>query len=105
MSIDRRLMLLGLVGAGGAALAGCAGDADARRVEIAPTGNRIEIVPKASFTEIGFADWSDAEPQYVLYPGDEIEIATPTAAELTRTQKIGPDKAQQHQAAVDGHED
>lgn len=91
MSIDRRLMLLGLFGVGGAALAGCAGDADARLVEMSPSGNRIETVPKTSFRNIGFADWSDAEPQYVLYPGDEIEVATPTAVELTRTQKIGPD--------------
>ncbi|TPW01022.1 MAG: polysaccharide export protein [bacterium] len=64
MSIDRRLLLLGLVGAG-AMVSGCA--------------------------EIGFADWTEMEPEYVLYPGDEIEIATPTATELTRTQRIGPD--------------
>jgi polysaccharide export outer membrane protein len=91
MSIDRRLMLMGLGGMCGAALGGCAGDSNARRVEISPAGPRIEMVPKESFHEIGFADWSDAEPQYVLYPGDEIEIAILTAVELTRTQKIGPD--------------
>lgn len=91
MSIDRRLMLLGLCGIGGLMASGCAGDADARRVQISPAGPRIQTVPKESFREIGFSDWSDMEPEYVLYPGDEIEIATPTAAELTRTQKIGPD--------------
>ncbi|WP_241209761.1 polysaccharide biosynthesis/export family protein [Brevundimonas fluminis] len=43
------------------------------------------------FPDIPFADWTDAEPEYVLYPNDEIEVATPTAPELTRTLKVGPD--------------
>ena len=46
---------------------------------------------EAGFPEIAFADWTEAEPEYLLYPGDEIEVATPTAVELTRTQKVGPD--------------
>lgn len=41
--------------------------------------------------DLQFADWSDAEPEYLLYPGDEIEVATPTAPENTRTVKVGPD--------------
>lgn len=94
MSIDRRLMLLGLLGASGA-LAGCSGAAggnDGRMPLPASAGaGRVERVSRTSFPEIGFSDWSDDEPEYVLYPGDEIEIATPTAIELTRTQRIGPD--------------
>lgn len=92
MTIDRRLMLLGLAGLGGS-LAACAnGDVAARSPQYGARGpNRIETVPARSFRDIGFADWTETEPEYVLYPGDEIEIATPTAAELTRTQKIGPD--------------
>lgn len=94
MSIDRRLMLLGLLGASGA-LAGCgglSGGEDARMPLPASSGvGRVERVSRTSFPEIGFSDWSDDEPEYVLYPGDEIEIATPTAVELTRTQRIGPD--------------
>jgi protein involved in polysaccharide export with SLBB domain len=94
MSIDRRLMLLGLLGAGGA-LAGCgglSGGEDARMpLPASPGVGRVERVSRTSFPEIGFSDWSDDEPEYVLYPGDEIEIATPTAVELTRTQRIGPD--------------
>ncbi|HEV2082781.1 MAG TPA: polysaccharide biosynthesis/export family protein [Brevundimonas sp.] len=43
------------------------------------------------FPDIPFADWTDDEPEYVLYPNDEIEVATPTAPELTRTLKVGPD--------------
>lgn len=99
MSIDRRLLLLGLIGAGGALTSGCGGGADlfagddARlpRPASAGAGGRVQSVGRDAFPEIGFADWSDDEPEYVLYPGDEIEIATPTAVELTRTQRIGPD--------------
>ena len=52
---------------------------------------RVQATGRTSFPEIGFATWTDMEPEYVRYPGDEIEIATPTASELTRTQRIGPD--------------
>src|SRR5690349_16266379 len=74
MSIDRRLLLLGLIGAGGALASGCGG-----------------VRSGGAFPEIGFADWSDDEPEYLLYPGDEIEVATPTAPENTKTLRIGPD--------------
>ena len=99
MSIDRRLMLLGLVGVG-AMSGGCAGVADSltgddygSRMPLpqGSRGDRVQNAGRAAFPEIGFADWTETEPEYVLYPGDEIEIATPTAVELTRTQKIGPD--------------
>jgi polysaccharide biosynthesis/export protein PslD len=89
MSLDRRLLLLGLVGAG-AMVSGCGG-ASALRSGDARGGDRVQDVRRTAFPEIGFADWTESEPEYVLYPGDEIEIATPTAPELTRTQKIGPD--------------
>lgn len=91
MSIDRRLLLFGLAGG---ALAGCGGgDYGARmpRPMTAGGAERVQSVGRTSFPEIGFADWTEMEPEYVLYPGDEIEIATPTATELTRTQRIGPD--------------
>ena len=96
MSIDRRLLLLGLIGSAGALTAcGGAGVGDSSRMPLparsGAAGGRVETAGRTSFPEIGFADWSDDEPEYVLYPGDEIEIATPTATELTRTQRIGPD--------------
>src|SRR5690606_30090873 len=89
MPIDRRLLLLGLAGA----VAGCGGGDHGSRMPtpLASGGERVRDVGRTSFPEIGFADWTEMEPEYVLYPGDEIEIATPTATELTRTQKIGPD--------------
>jgi len=48
-------------------------------------------VQQSDFNDIAFADWTDDEPEYLLYPGDEIEVATPTATELTRTIRVGPD--------------
>src|SRR5690606_23074759 len=54
-------------------------------------GERVRPAVRGAFPEIAFADWSDAEPEYLLHPADEIEISTPTAPELTRTLKIGPD--------------
>ncbi len=52
---------------------------------------RVRATSVQAFPDIPFADWTDAEPEYVLYPGDEIEVATPTAPELTRTLRVGPD--------------
>jgi protein involved in polysaccharide export with SLBB domain len=96
MAIDRRLLLFGLVGVGG--LTGCGGlgsggDYGARMPlpRDAGSAGRVQSVDRNAFPDIGFAEWSEAEPEYILYPGDEIEIATPTASELTRTQRIGPD--------------
>ena len=93
MSIDRRLLLLGLAGAGGALVAGCGGGDYGSRMPrpMASGGDRVRQAGPAGFPEVAFADWTEMEPEYVLYPGDEIEIATPTATELTRTQKVGPD--------------
>lgn len=89
MTIDRRLLILGL----GGLAAGCAAGPQAHVPFTADTrgGERVRDVGRSGFPEVAFADWSEAEPEYVLYPGDEIEIAAPTATELTRTQKIGPD--------------
>lgn len=80
MSIDRRHLLTGFAAL---ALAGCGGARDAV--------NRPQWVSRGAFPEVDFADWTDAEPEYLLYPGDEIEVATPTAPELTRTLRVGPD--------------
>lgn len=98
MAVDRRLFLLSL----SAALAGCGGGSMSDRLGL--TGDayaargfeqvgpgRVQHVSRTSFPELGFATWNDTEPEYVLFPGDEIEIATPTAPELTRTQRLGPD--------------
>lgn len=92
MLSDRRLFLLTLGSVSIAAGLGACGGANASRMP-RPTGGvqRAQQTPGADFAPIPFADWTDQEPEYLLYPGDEIEVATPTAAELTRTVKIGPD--------------
>jgi polysaccharide biosynthesis/export protein PslD len=83
MTFSRRHLMLGLVAL---PLAACGGVA-VPRMSTPLSG------PETSrgFPDIPFADWTDAEPEYVLYPNDEIEVATPTAPELTRTLKVGPD--------------
>ena len=80
--IDRRRILWGVLGA---AIAASAGGCASRQ------GRPPNRVQRAGFTDVSFADWTDAEPEYLLYPGDEIEVALPTATELTRTLKVGPD--------------
>ena len=49
--------------------------------------------PRASahFPDIGYATWSDAEPAYRLYPGDQLDVQVPAAPELNRTVTIEPD--------------
>lgn len=82
MTPDRRLFLLGAA----ALLSGCAASGSRATAQ-----DRVQRVQAERFPDIPFADWTDDEPEYVLYPGDEIEIATPTAPELTRTLRVGPD--------------
>ena len=72
-------------------LAACASGNGARLPRPTRPVQRVTPAAGADFPAIAFADWTDAEPEYLLYPGDEIEVATPTAAELTRTLKVGPD--------------
>ena len=55
------------------------------------SAHRVQRVGAQDFPDIPFADWTEVEPEYVLYPGDEIEVGLPTANELTRQMKIGPD--------------
>ena len=38
-----------------------------------------------------FQQWIDYEPQYLLYPGDQIDVVVQTAPELSRTLTVGPD--------------
>lgn len=86
MTVDRRHLLLLGVALG---LSACGGNAG--RMPAAGYGRVATTASPGAFPDIAFADWTDAEPEYVLYPGDEIEVATPTAPELTRTLRVGPD--------------
>jgi protein involved in polysaccharide export with SLBB domain len=64
-------------------LAGC-GHVD--REPLTPTAR-----PTATFADIGYADWSDQEPDYRFYPGDEVQITVPSAAELNKSVIVQPD--------------
>ncbi|HEY5411258.1 MAG TPA: polysaccharide biosynthesis/export family protein [Caulobacteraceae bacterium] len=44
-----------------------------------------------AFPDIGYAAWRDEEPAYRLFPGDELDIAVPTAPELSKTVIVQPD--------------
>lgn len=43
------------------------------------------------FTDIGYASWTDAEPPYRFFPGDELEVSIPSAPELSKTVTVQPD--------------
>ncbi|MFY8143762.1 MAG: polysaccharide biosynthesis/export family protein, partial [Caulobacter sp.] len=47
--------------------------------------------PTATFSNIGYADWSEQEPDYRFYPGDEIEMTVPSAPELNKSAIVQPD--------------
>lgn len=85
MTLDRRHVLATLAAA---SLGACASN---RAAPLSYGNARVQPVGPGSFPEIGFSDWTDAEPEYLLYPGDDIDIATPSAVELNRQVKIGPD--------------
>lgn len=69
-------------------VAGCGG------VSAIPGAERVGLAPpahEARFANIPYAQWTDAEPAYRFYPGDEIEVAVPSAPELTKTVTVQPD--------------
>ena len=47
--------------------------------------------PTAGFPNIGYATWSNDEPDYRFYPGDQIELRVPSAPELNKTLVVQPD--------------
>ncbi|WP_421738388.1 polysaccharide biosynthesis/export family protein [Caulobacter sp.] len=47
--------------------------------------------PTGSFPNIGYADWSDDEPSYRFYPGDEVEVNVQSAPELNKSAIVQPD--------------
>ncbi len=69
------------------ALSGCASDAGPRG-----RGYAGEARARPSdFAPIPYATWRDDEPGYRLYPGDQIDVATPSAPELNRSVTVGLD--------------
>lgn len=83
--LDRRA-LLALIG-GGLAAGACSTGPSATEYG----GLRPQPMGPGEFPNVEFASWTDAEPDYLLYPGDQLDIQTPTAPELNRTPRIAPD--------------
>jgi polysaccharide biosynthesis/export protein PslD len=54
------------------------------------TARAAEVAP-AKAPDIAFAEWDDAEPPYVFYPGDKLEIQVQGSPELNRTTQVAPD--------------
>ena len=61
-------------------------------------GNRLQGRKKLAYqvppAQPGFGQfqrWIDYEPQYLLYPGDQLDIVVASAPEMSRTLTIGPD--------------
>lgn len=47
--------------------------------------------PSANFPNIGYADWTEQEPSYRFYPGDELEVTVASASELNKSAVVQPD--------------
>ncbi len=77
-------MLVGVV----STVSGCA-------VPSVPLPSRQDLYggprPTQNFADIGYANWSDNEPSYRLYPGDVLDVSESSAPELARTVTVGPD--------------
>lgn len=43
------------------------------------------------FVDLPYASWTDDEPQYRLFPGDELDVAFGSAPELNKTVVVQPD--------------
>lgn len=54
-------------------------------------GPAVGQAPADDWSLANFAAWSPETPDYLLYPGDQIDIVVPSAPELSRTVTVGPD--------------
>jgi polysaccharide export outer membrane protein len=54
-------------------------------------GGAPPATPTANFSNIPYANWTNDEPEYRLYPGDELDVAVPSAPELNKTVTVQPD--------------
>lgn len=54
-------------------------------------GGALAAPARGGFSDIPYADWTDYEPPYRLYPGDEVEVTIPSAPELNKTLTVQPD--------------
>ena len=52
---------------------------------------QYQVAPRPPHPMDQFARWQNSEPEYALYPGDQIDIVVASAPELSRTLTVGPD--------------
>ena len=69
-------------------VAGCGGVRALPGAQAAGLGTRGH---EADFVNLPYAQWTEDEPAYRFYPGDEIEVTVPSAPELTKTLTVQPD--------------
>ena len=58
---------------------------------LAASGPMTAASAAAPFVNIPYASWSDDDPSYRLYPGDELDVVVPSAPELNKTVTVQPD--------------
>ncbi|MHB8530365.1 MAG: polysaccharide biosynthesis/export family protein [Caulobacteraceae bacterium] len=56
-----------------------------------PAAARPRPSAPSDFPNIGYATWTDREPDYRFYPGDEIDVSVPSAPELDHSVQVAPD--------------
>ncbi|MBN8553487.1 MAG: polysaccharide export protein [Caulobacterales bacterium] len=88
MTPSRRSLLTLIAGS---ALTVACGGGGYSRYPVAGYGRSSGPGSPTNFSDIGFSDWSDEEPEYLLYPGDQIDVRTPSAPELNQQLTVGPD--------------
>ena len=86
--MKRRISTLLATGLAVLAVTGCGG---ARHVPGASLVGLAPAEPATPFANIPYAQWTDYEPPYRLYPGDELEVSIPSAPELSKTVTVQPD--------------
>jgi len=50
-----------------------------------------KVQPSGHFANIGYGEWTTDEPLYRLYPGDVLDVQTPSAPELNKIVTVQPD--------------
>ena len=68
-------------------LSGCATPDTSGGAKLSVKAETAEV----DFGNIPYSTWSDYEPPYRFYPGDEVEVTLPTAPELSKSVLVQPD--------------
>lgn len=83
--------VLAVISTGALALGGCALPGPMRLAAPDPYFQGQLPPDDGGFANIGYAEWTNAEPSYRLYPGDTVEVTIPSAPEYNTTAEVKPD--------------